>query len=199
VSDYETFVAEVASTTNEWLFFKYSIAKATEDDRRLAILGEFLESMRQTVFRQTMFAEFELAIHELVESGSPLTADRLNAIYLDLLKRYHGHDQGVCRIDDLYQVEWAFIPHFHYDYYVYTYATSYVAATAFAQNILDGANGGAQLYIDKLLKAGMAKPPVEILQDAGVDMTTPAPIQATVAAMNEVMDQIEEILDRRGE
>jgi len=196
-SDYATFVAEVASTTQEWLFFKYSLAHAANDQERLAILGNFLESVRTTVFRQTMFAEFELAMHKLVEDGKPITSEALDTLYLDLLRRYHGHDQGVCTIDKKFAVEWAFIPHFHYDYYVYSYATSFIAATAFHEQILSGENGGVDRYINKLLKAGSSEPPVQILQDAGVDMTTPAPFRATIAAMNEIMDQIEEILARQ--
>jgi oligoendopeptidase F len=196
-ADYATFVAEVASTTQEWLFFRHTLANAGSDQERLAILGNFLESVRTTVFRQTMFAEFELAMHKVVEDGKPLTSETLNSLYLELLRRYHGHDEGVCTIDEKYQVEWAFIPHFHFNYYVYTYATSFIAATAFHEQILTGENGGVERYIDKLLKAGSSKPPVEILQDAGVDMTTPAPFRATMQAMEEIMDQIEEILARQ--
>lgn len=192
---YETFVAEVTSTTNEWLFFRRMLAEAKSDQERLAILGKFLESIRTTVFRQTMFAEFEMAMHKMAEEGKPITAETLDDLYLGLLKKYHGEKEGVCHIDDLYGVEWAFIPHFHYNYYVYTYATSFIAGTAFVDQILSGPEG-ANRYIDKLLKAGSSKPPVQILKDAGVDMTTPEPIRATVRRMNEVMDQIEEILDR---
>jgi len=197
MSDYETFVAEVASVTAEWLFFKHSLTLADNDQQRLAILGNFLEAMRTTVFRQTMFAEFELEMHEMVERGEPITGESLSRAYLELLRRYHGHHQGVCRIDDLYQVEWAFIPHFHYNFYVYSYATSFIAATAFQEQILSGENGGVERYVSQLLEAGASKPPTEILRDAGVDMTTPAPIRAFVAAMNDIMDQIEEILDRQ--
>jgi len=193
---YETFVAEVASTTNEWLFFRHNLANAASDDERLAILGSFLESIRTTVFRQTMFAEFELAMHQMAENGQPITSDSLNDLYLGLLRTYHGHDAGVCRIDEKYAVEWAFIPHFHYDYYVYTYATSFIAGNAFSERIAAGPEG-AERYIEKLLKAGSSKPPVEILEDAGVDMTTAKPFQAIMKAMNDVMDQIETILDSR--
>ena len=194
-ADYETFVAEVASTTNEWLFFRYNLAHARDDHERLAILGKFLESIRTTVFRQTMFAEFELEMHRMGEQGKPITAASLDELYLRLLRKYYGDAKGVCHIDPIYAVEWAFIPHFHYDYYVYTYATSFIAGTAFVDQILSGEEG-ARRYIDKLLRAGSSKPPVEILKDAGVDMTTPAPIRTTIRRMNEVMDQMEEILDR---
>jgi len=196
-ADYETFVAEVASVTNEWLLFDYALKHAQSDDERLVILGQFLESARTTVFRQTMFAEFERTIHRLVEEGKPLSSEDLDAAYLELLRRYHGHDQGVCRIDDAYGVEWAYVPHFHYNYYVYAYATSFIAAAAFSDNILTGANGGARAYVDNVLKAGSSKPPVEILKAGGVDMTTPAPIQSLMRAMNRIMDQMEEILSRQ--
>jgi oligoendopeptidase F len=197
-ADYETFVAEVASITDEWLFFEHMLDTVDQDKHKLAILGNFLESLRTTVYRQTMFAEFEREIHEMAEQSKPLTADTMNEIYLDLLRRYHGHDEGVCTIDERYAVEWAFIPHFHYDYYVYSYATSFVAATAFAQKIQENPDA-AQVYVDKVLKAGSSKPPVEILRSAGVDMTTPQPIRDTVAAMNDVMDRIEAILAKKND
>jgi oligoendopeptidase F len=196
-ADYEIFVAEVASVTNEWLLFEYSLKRAGSDDERLAILGQFLESVRTTVFRQTMFAEFERTIHRLVEEGQPLSSERLNDAYLELLRRYHGHDQGVCRVDEAYAVEWAYVPHFHYNYYVYAYATSFIAAAAFSDNILTGANGGAAAYVDNVLKAGSSKPPVEILKAGGVDLTTAAPAQSLIRAMNRIMDRMEEILDRQ--
>ncbi len=194
---YATFVAEVASTSQEWLFFHYSRENAATDEEKLVILGNFLESFRTTVFRQTMFAEFELEMHRLVEQGKPITSESLNRLYLDLLRRYHGHDQGICRIDDTYQVEWALVPHFHLNYYVYTYATSFIAGTAFSNQILTGSDGGVERYAENLLMAGSSKPPVEILAAAGVDMTTPAPFEAAFKAMDEIMDQIEEILDRQ--
>ena len=192
LSEYEIFVAEVASTVNEVLFFKNMVSKARTDDERLALLGSFLEGMRLTVFRQTMFAEFELTAHEMAEKGEPLTGDSLNAAYLDLLKRYHGEAEGVMRIDDLYAAEWAFIPHFHYNYYVYQYATSYIAATKLAEDILEGREGALERY-RAFLRSGGTKPPVELLQDAGVDMTSPEPIRAAMRLMNDVMDQIEAI------
>ena len=194
-SSYATFVAEVASTTQEWLFFKHSLGKATTDDEKLAILGNFLESFRTTVFRQTMFAEFEREMHRLMEEGNPITSESLNALYLDILRRYHGHDEGVCTIDEKYAVEWAFIPHFHFNYYVYTYATSFIAGTAFHEQILTGENGGVDRYTDNLLKGGGSRTPVETLKAAGVDMTTSAPFKAAMKAMDEVMDEIEKILD----
>ena len=196
-SGYAIFVAEVASTVNEVLLQKDLVAKAEDDDEaRLALLGNFLESLRTTVFRQTMFAEFELAIHEMVERGEALTGDNLNALYVDMLRRYHGEAEGVMKIDDLYAVEWAFIPHFHYNFYVYQYATSYVAAIALAEGIQEDRPGAREKYLT-FLKSGGTKPPVELLQNAGVDMTGPEPIRAAMRLMNEVMDQIDDILAKR--
>ncbi|GAB4224074.1 MAG: oligoendopeptidase F [Acidobacteriota bacterium] len=197
-ADYVIFVAEVASTVNEVLLFEDLLSKAKTDDERLALLGHFLEGMRQTVYRQTQFAEFELAMHELAEQGRPLTAESLNGLYGDLLRRYYGEKEGVTKIDDLYAVEWAFIPHFHYNYYVYQYATSYVAAVALAQKILAGEPGARDRYL-AFLSAGSSKPPVELLREAGVDMTRPEPIRAALAYMDGVIGRIEQILDRRAD
>ncbi|MBN1442556.1 MAG: oligoendopeptidase F [Planctomycetes bacterium] len=195
-SDYSIFVAEVASTVNEVLLFRAMLEQAKDDDERLILLGNYLEVFRLTVFRQTMFAEFELAIHEAAERGQPLTSDVLDAMYVDLLRRYHGHGAGIVEIDELYGVEWAFVPHFHYDFYVYQYATSYVAAVALGERIHAGEAGAAQRHI-AFLGSGSSKPPVELLADAGVDMTSPEPIRAAIRAMDEVIDQIETILKTR--
>lgn len=193
---YVIFVGEVASTLNEALLFHYALAQAASDDERLALLGNYLEGLRGTVFRQTMFAEFELTIHELVERGESLTGESLSEIYRALLERYHGTAQGVLAIDPLYTAEWAHVPHFHYDFYVYQYATSYVAATALVRQIQADPVDAVQRYL-RFLAAGSTKPPVELLRAAGVDMTSPEPIRATIAEMNDVMDRIEEILRRR--
>lgn len=191
-ANYVIFVAEVASTVNEVLLVEHLLAKATDDTERLALLGQFLDRTRQTVFRQTMFAEFEHQIHAIYERGEPLSEDVLDQAYGDLLRRYHGHDQGVCRIDDLYEAEWAFIPHFHYDFYVYQYATSYVAALALARGILDDEPGAVERY-RAFLSAGSTKPPVELLREAGVDMTKPDPIRSALGYMGTLLDRIEAI------
>jgi oligoendopeptidase F len=195
LADYVIFVAEVASTTQQWLFFRHTLEQAQSNEEKLAILGNFLELFRLTVFRQTMFAEFERSMHRLVEDGKPITSESLNEIYLTLLRRYHGHASGICNIDKQYQTEWAFIPHFHRNYYVYSYATSFVSAAAFHEQILTGKNGGVERYINNLLKAGRSRPPAEILKEAGVDMTTVAPFRAAMKAMSQIMDQIEQLLE----
>ena len=194
-SSYTIFVAEVASTFNQVFLFRTLLERAEDDDLRLALLGHFLEDMRGTVFRQTMFAEFELAIHEAAERGEPLTGDALNALYLDLLRRYHGEAQSVMKIDELYAAEWAYIPHFHYNFYVYQYATSYVAAIALHEGVQRDP-AAMERYL-AFLRSGSSRPPVDLLRDAGVDMTGPEPIRAAVRMMNDVMDRMDAILDRR--
>ncbi len=196
-SDYPIFTAEIASTTNEALLLEYMLKVAQSDDEKLYYLGTALEGLRSTFYRQAMFAEFELAIHEVVEKGGALSAEKLNQMYGDLLRRYHGDDKGVLKIDDLVTVEWAYIPHFYRDFYVYQYATSIAAGQAFAARILAGQPGAVDTYLG-LLKAGGSDHPYDLVKRAGVDLATPAPYQALVARMNSIMDQIEQILARRG-
>ncbi|MEE9602683.1 MAG: M3 family metallopeptidase, partial [Thermoguttaceae bacterium] len=155
-----------------------------------------LDTIKGTVFRQTQFAEFELAIHQMAEKGEPLTGDVLTEVYGKILKKYYGHDKGVCHIDDQYCVEWAFVPHFYLNFYVYQYATSFTASTALAEEIIGGKKGAVQRTME-FLSAGGADHPVEILKKAGVDMTTSKPFDKTMTSMNRIMDQIEEILDRQ--
>lgn len=197
-ADYSIFVAEVASTFNEALLLDLMLKRATTDDERLSLLGSYLEGLRGTFFRQTMFAEFELMIHTAAERGEALSGKRLTAMYGELLRRYHGHEQGVMRIDDAYAVEWAYIPHFYYNFYVYQYATSLAASSLFAKEVLEGKEGARERYLN-LLKAGGSKYPYELLKDAGVDLATPAPYRALEARMNWAMDEIEKILARRKE
>jgi len=192
-----TFVAEVASTFNETLLIHKMLNEIKDDGVRLSLLMNYLDEIRGTVFRQTQFAEFELRIHEKAERGEPLTGDTFTALYGDILKQYYGHDRGVCQIDELYAVEWAYIPHFYYNFYVYQYSTSFTAATAMAEGVLAGEPGAAQRYLD-FISAGASDYPIEVLKKAGVDMTTSEPFQKTMAAMNRTMDEIESILARRG-
>lgn len=195
LADYAIFVAEVASTVNEVIMFRHLVARAGSEEDKLAFLGNFLEGLRTTVFRQTMFAEFELTIHEKAEKGEPLTGDVMNEIYLELLRRYQGHEEGAMTIDELYAAEWSYVPHFHYNFYVYQYATSYIAAVALAEGITEKREGALERYLD-FLKTGGTKPPVQLLQEAGVDMTSPEPIRAAMRLMNDVIDQIEVIIEK---
>ncbi len=198
--DYPIFVAEVASTLNENLLLRYMLARAKDDEARLSLLGAHLESLRTTLFRQTQFADFELAFHEMAEKGETLTGENLTRLYLQQVRTYYGHAQGVCQVDDLIGAEWEFIPHFHYDFYVYQYATSMVASTSIARAILDESRHGKTAARDaylKMLRAGGSRYPIELLKEAGVDMTTSAPFDAAVAEMNGTMDEMEKILARR--
>jgi oligoendopeptidase F len=169
---------------------------ADNDDEKLYYLGSALENLRATFFRQAMFAEFELAIHEQVEKGGSLSGQQLSKIYGDLLRRYHGDAQGVLKIDDLVTIEWAYIPHFYRDFYVFEYATSIAASSAFADRILKGEPGVVDTYLG-LLKAGGSDHPYDLVKRAGVDLATPAPYRALAARMNSIMDQIEAILAKR--
>jgi len=193
---YATFTAEIASTFNEALLLDHMLKVARDDEERLYYLGSALENIRGTFFRQTMFAEFELAIHEAQERGEPLTGQRLTEIYGDLLRRYHGHEQGVMQIDELYAIEWAYIPHFYRNFYVYQYATSIAASSLLAEKVLAGEAGALERYMT-LLKAGGSDYPYALLKRAGVDMATPDPYRATFDRMNMIMDRIEAILDAR--
>lgn len=199
---YPTFIAEVASTLNENLLVNAMLEQAKTDDERLFLLGSELELLRTTLFRQVLFAEFELRIHESVESGKPLTGDNLKALYLGLLRTYYGHDEGVCEVDELYANEWAYIPHFYFDFYVYQYATSVIASTTLAQGIRSEATAasGATPQRDRYLRmlgAGGSRYAYDMLKEAGVDLATSAPFDAAMREMNGVMDRIEAIVARR--
>jgi oligoendopeptidase F len=195
-ADYSIFVAEVASTLNEALLLHRMLEESTSDSERLFYLGHALEQLRGTFFRQSMFAEFELAIHERVEGGEALTADEFTHIYGDLINRYHGHDDGVVRIDEMFHLEWAYIPHFYYNFYVYQYATSVAASSYLAEQILGGRSGATGAYLG-LLSAGGAGYPYDLLVDAGVDLARPEPYQVLMRRMGRIMDEIEELLERQ--
>ena len=197
LADYSIFVAEVASTFNEALLTDYIMKKIKDDDVRLSLLMEYLDGIKGTVFRQTQFAEYELAIHETAEKGIPLTGEKLTEIYGDILEKYYGHKDGVCIIDDHVKVEWSYIPHFYYDFYVYQYATSFTASTALAERVIQGEKGAVENMLT-FLSAGGSAYPIDVLKAAGVDMTTSDPLDQTMARMNSVMDEIEKILKKKG-
>jgi len=194
---YPIFVAEVASTLNEVLLFNYVYNKTTDDDTKLALLMEYLDGVKGTLFRQTQFAEFELRMHEMAEKGEQITGDSMSELYKNIVRRYYGHDQGICIVPDYINVEWAYIPHFYYNYYVYQYSTSFTASTALAEGILDKEPGAVDKYIH-FLSAGGSKYPIDLLKDAGVDMTTSVPFDKTMKMMNWAMDEIENILAKKG-
>jgi oligoendopeptidase F len=196
-SDYAIFVAEIASTFNEALLLEHLLKTATNDDERLLYLGSELEHLRTTYFRQAMFAEFEREIHARVDKGEALTGKRLSEIYGEILRRYHGEREGIVKIDDLYTVEWAYIPHFYSAFYVFQYATSIAASSLLAQTVLKGEPGARERYLG-LLSAGGSDYPYELVKAAGVDLASPAPYRALIARMNRVMDEIEAIQARPG-
>jgi oligoendopeptidase F len=196
--DYATFVAEVASTLNENLLFHYMLDRTKDKAARLYVLGSYLDNLRGTLFRQTMFAEFELKLHEMAEKDETPSGENLSELYLGIVRTYYGHDADVCKVDSLYAVEWSYIPHFFYDFYVYQYATSIVASTALANGIREEAATGKgtkkrDAYLT-MLASGSSKYPIDLLKDAGVDMTTSAPFQAAVKEMNAVIDEMEKLL-----
>jgi oligoendopeptidase F len=195
-ADYSIFVAEVASTFCEALLIDKMLKDIKDDDIRLSLLMNYLDGIKGTVFRQTQFAEFELLIHQKAERGEPLTGDVLSELYGDILKRYYGHDKGVCNIDELYNVEWAYVPHFYYNFYVYQYSTSFTASMALSEKVLNNEKGAVKKYI-KFISAGGSEYPIDLLRQAGVDMTTAEPFNKTMTVMNRTMDEIEAILDRK--
>ena len=190
---YPTFVAEVASTFNEALLIDYMLKRIKDTPTRLSLLGNYLEGIKATVFRQTQFAEFELRLHEMGERGEPITGDALAKLYLDITRRYYGHDQKIAVVDDYIAHEWSFIPHFYRDFYVFQYATSFTAAEALSARVLAGDHEATKRYLT-FLAAGGSKYPIDLLKDAGVDMTTDEPLDLTMKRMNGVMDEVEKLL-----
>ncbi len=189
LSKYPIFIAEIASTVNEQLLADHMQRTAKTRDEKLFYLVQLCELLRTTYFRQSMFAEFELRIYEEIQDGQALTGTRFTALYLDLLKRYHGPN---VRIDPQYGIEWASVGHFYYNFYVYQYATSIAAATFFVGRLLAGSMSDRETYLD-VLKAGGSDYPTTILQRAGLDMTSPTPYRALVSKMDMTLDAIERL------
>ncbi len=196
LANYPIFVAEVASTFNESLLIDHMLKSIKDDDTRLSLLGNYLENIKGTVFRQTQFAEFELRMHEMAHKGQPITGDAMAALYMDITKRYYGHDRGICIVDDYVKHEWSYVPHFYRDFYVFQYATSFTASESLAQKVKAGDAEATRKYL-AFLAAGGANYPIDLLRDAGVDMTTDEPLDLTVKEMNRVMDEMEQILARK--
>ncbi len=189
-ADYTLFVAEVASTVNENLLIEQLLAKTTEPKERLALLNHYLEGFKGTVYRQTMFAEFEREAHAMAERGDALTADALNQLYKGLIHDYFGDDLV---IDDEVAYEWARIPHFYRPFYVYKYATSYSAAVALSEAILKDGESAVKKYLEFLSMGGSAYP-LDELKHAGVDFTTSAPVERALTKFNDILDDVEETL-----
>ncbi|MFT5136151.1 MAG: oligoendopeptidase F [Candidatus Azotimanducaceae bacterium] len=190
---YSTFTSELASTINEILLEEYLIANAKTKDEKLFFLGQALESIRGTFFRQTMFAEFELAIHEAAQAGQPLTGTIFSEKYDELLKRYHDHDGKTVLIDEPYNREWMSVPHFYYDLYVFQYATSISGAAWFSERLLKGDAVVRDDFLN-VLKAGGSDYAYAILKKAGLDMASAEPYEAIIRRMEDIMDRIEALL-----
>ena len=194
-SDYETFVAEIASTLNENLLNDYMVKNVKSDEEKIYLLGSYLELLRTTIFRQVLFAEFEWEVHKLVENNKPVTGDGLSDLYFNLVKKYYGHEEGICIVDPYIAYEWAYIPHFiGYDYYVYQYSTSLILSNAFAEKIILEGQPAVDNYF-KILKGGGSDYPINLIKKAGLDPLSPEAFVLTMNKMNKVMDQIEKIVD----
>jgi oligoendopeptidase F len=189
--DYSIFVAEVASTCNESILNDYLLKTTDDEKKRIYLLNHFLETFRGTVFRQTMFAEFEHLVHEKAQNGEALTAEGLSAAYYELNKKYFGDDMV---IDEEIALEWARIPHFYYNYYVYQYATGLSAAIALSSQILEDGEPAAKRYITEFLKAGSSADPIDVLKSAGVDMTAADAIESACKVFEQSLEEMEKLL-----
>ena len=189
-SEYVIFVAEVASTCNEALLMQYLLKTTTDKRQRAYLINYFLEHFRTTLYRQTMFAEFELAVNQMTERGEGLTADALCDIYRKLNADYFGPD---IVLDEEISLEWARIPHFYYNYYVYQYSTGYAAAIALSQKILQQGKPAVEHYLN-FLKGGCSKPPIDLLRGAGVDMATAQPIDEALKLFDGLLDEMDELV-----
>ncbi|SCZ79145.1 oligoendopeptidase F [Pseudobutyrivibrio xylanivorans] len=189
-SGYKIFVAEVASTCNEILLLEYLLKNCTDKKEKAYLLNHYLDSFKGTVFRQTQFAEFEKTTNEMVEAGENLNSENLCKLYKEINEKYYGPDMIS---DDEIAYEWARIPHFYYNFYVYQYATSFCAAVAIADMILKEGEPAVARY-KKFLSSGCTDAPVELLKIAGVDLTTPAPIEAALAKMGEIMEELKTLV-----
>ena len=190
-SHYVIFVAEVASTCNEALLMEHLLNRTTDKKERAYLINHFLEQFKGTLYRQTMFAEFELNIGRMVADGKTLTADTLCEEYRRLNEQYFGPDMVV---DDRIALEWARIPHFYYDYYVFQYATGYSAAIALSRRILKEGESAVKDYLD-FLSGGCSKSPIDLLKGAGVDMTSPEPVEQALALFGELLDEMEKLTE----
>ena len=193
-ASYSTFIAESASIGNEMLLNDYLVARAANRAEKLYYLGQGVESIRTTYFRQAMFAEFELAIHEELEQGKPLSGERMTEMYCGLVRKYYGEAEGVMKIDPAYCIEWAMVPHFYRNFYVYQYATSMAGAASLTSDILRQGAPARARFLD-LLRAGGSDYPYDLYKRAGIDMAQPAPYRALAARMNALLDQIDKLLN----
>ncbi len=189
-SEYKIFVAEVASTVNESLLMHHMLEHTKKKEERAYLLNHYLEEFRGTIFRQVMFAEFEKSIHEKAEKGESVTTDELCSIYRGLNEKYFGSDVVM---DDFITMEWARIPHFYTSFYVYKYATGFSSAVSLTEQILREGSPAVDRYLN-FLKSGSSDYPLELLKKAGVDLTTPQPVQDALDVFGKILDELEELL-----
>ena len=195
-ANYSIFVAEVASTVNEALLAVHLLGRATNEEERLFLLTSRIDSIRGTLFRQVMFAEFEQAIHSRVEAGEALTGQCASEIYAELLAEYHGWNEGAMKPSQDAAIEWAVVPHFYYNFYVYQYATGIIAAEALSQALLAGEPGAVDRYI-AFLSAGGSQHPLDLLRLAGVDLESDALYQGVFDGLARMLDDLEALLEKR--
>ena len=186
---YVIFVAEVASTCNEALLMRHLLSKTTDPERRAYLINHFLEQFRTTLYRQTLFAEFELWCSEQIRTGQALTAESLSARYAELCREYYGEE---IVLDEQIALEWARIPHFYYDFYVYQYATGFSAAVALSERILREGEPAVRDYL-AFLSGGSSKDPVSLLRGAGVDMSSPEPVRSALRQFSDLVDELEQL------
>jgi oligoendopeptidase F len=192
-SGYPTFLAEIASTFNENLLVDYLLKHEKDDLVKLKTLDAYLDGVRATIYRQTLLAEFELALHRHVEEGKTLTPDWMTEQYLALTRAYYGHDKGVMRVDDFIGNEWSFIAHFYLNYYVFQYSTGMIASLALSDRVLNGTQAEVDNYLG-ILKAGGSDAPLKILKNAGVDMTSPEPTVAALRRFDTLVGEMEKLV-----
>lgn len=195
MAQYPIFLAEIASTFNENMLMHRMLGQEKDDALKLFLLDNYLEGLRGTLYRQTLFADFELAIHEAVEQGKTLTPDFLNAKYLELTRLYYGHDKGVVKVEDYIQSEWSLIPHFYYNFYVYQYATGVIASMAISDAVLKEGAPARDRYLT-FLKAGGSDFPLETLKKAGVDLSKPEAVSKAFQAFGGYVDEMEKLVAR---
>ena len=192
-SSYSTFIAEIASTTNELLLLNHMLTTTDDKQLKIFLLNNYIEHFRTTVFRQTMFAEFEKFMYESVENDEVLTASMMNDKYYELLKKYHGEDKNIIKIDKLYANEWSRIPHFYYDFYVFKYSTSFISAVILSTRILNGDKEQLEKYM-KLLKSGGSDYPVDLLKNAGIDLTNEDCYKDAFKQFSEYLEELKSLL-----
>lgn len=193
--DYPIFLAEIASTFNENLLMEYLLKTEDDDFFKLYLLDNYINGLKGTLYRQVLFAEFELAMHEQVEKNGTLDADWLNEKYLALTREYYGHDKGICVVDDYIQNEWSTIPHFYYNFYVYQYSTGIIASMALTDNVLTNGKPARDRYL-KMLKSGGSKYPLELLKEAGVDMLKNEPMEVALKRVGKLVDEMKKLVKK---